>query len=355
VSQILSDAALDEAVASFTRQLGEQEVTRASELFGEMIDCDVARAEPLDTSKGTMATANGERIVQTEVESQHHSSPATVEPPTFIQGKSVPPDSKDQQVSDAPGCNLEIDLSVVLNDLDSNEFISVPVAEKVVTGGESETQIQLPVSAVIKPAENVHSISMESVAPNPATDPENQLIERNTAEAMAEGKVARHASQKHDAEKQSFNDNHATQKMVKKQLTASTSKSCTDSSVRESVPKITTSNEKADVPHQARSSQRNRRTSMPSAAMKATALKPMVSVKRTNCERSPIRTPRQFGNHPAPRRPERDERRAPLSRPSTTPQSRSRSPNRRPSESGGVFVSRAEYDEFLRWNRNAKK
>jgi hypothetical protein len=331
------------------------EVTRAAEPFGEIIDCDVARAEPLDTSKGTMATANGERIVQMEVESQHHSSPATVEPSTFIQRKSVPPDSKDQQVSDARGCNLEIDLSVVLNDLDSDEFISIPVAEKVVTGGESEIQIQLPVSAIIKPAENVHSISMVSVAPNPATDPENQLIERNTAEAMAEGKAAKHASQKHDAEKQSFNDNHATQKMVEKQLTASTSKSCTDSSVRESVPKITTSNEKADVPRQARSSQRDRRTSMPSAVMKATALKPMVSVKRTDCGRSPIRTPRQFGNHPAPRRPERDKRRAPLSRPLTTPRSRSRSPNRRPSESGGVFVSRAEYDEFLRWNRNAKK
>jgi hypothetical protein len=51
VSQVLSDAALDVAVAAFTRQLGEQKVTRAAELFGGMIDRYVAIAEPWDTSE----------------------------------------------------------------------------------------------------------------------------------------------------------------------------------------------------------------------------------------------------------------------------------------------------------------
>jgi hypothetical protein len=73
-----------------------------------------------------MTTANSERIMQAEVESQHRSSPTTVGQPTIIQHKTVLTVSENQQTNDTRGCNLEIDLSVVFNDLDSDGFMNFP-------------------------------------------------------------------------------------------------------------------------------------------------------------------------------------------------------------------------------------
>jgi hypothetical protein len=127
------------------------------------------------------------------------------------------------------------------------------------------------------------------------------------------------------------------------------------SSSREAVPTLkTTSAGRTEVSVLPRSSQREQSASAPTATKKPGESKPVAVLKRADGRRSPSFRPREYNDRTVARRTERDDRRTSLVRPAMTSQSRSRSPIRRPSDVGGTYVSRNEYEDFIRWKKIGK-
>ena len=313
VSQAESNVAFEDAVAAFAQQLGEIEVTQAAQLFGDV----------------------GSATSGMDDESTNHYSPDSGKSSTIYVPSLPPPVNGDLTVS------LEIDLTAPSDvDVDTVVGNTGGVSTGQMIGGKASTSfiINEPTTS-----ENERDTVHQSQTTAPVT--QLSLSAKSTTLTSARATAEELIVIKPPAEKTT-----AGRSMAINENVVRTPSSREAASTLKTAPAGRT-----DVKVPPRSSQRDQPASVPTSTKKPGESRPLVALQRADGRRSPVSRPRERNDRTTARRAERDDRRTSLARPSVTSRSRSRSPIRRPSDVGGTYVSRTDYEDFVRWKKTAKK